>query len=119
MRDHIRDAQLRAPSQLVGQCLDRLLPDIVGRRVPSPKLPWSREKSVAGSLSVFTGGWLLTVFIFAVYIWMGEFAGPLGVYLLPITWVALGATLVESLPYKDIDNITIALASVLVGGLVF
>ncbi len=30
--------------------------DIVGRRVRSAKLPWSPEKSVAGSLSVFIGG---------------------------------------------------------------
>ena len=34
------------------------LADIVGRRVASPKLPWSREKSVAGTASVFIGGWL-------------------------------------------------------------
>jgi phytol kinase len=93
--------------------------DIVGRRVRSPKLPWSREKSAAGSFSVLAGGWLLTVIIFTIYIWAGEFARPLSLYLLPITWIALGAMLVESLPYKDIDNITIAVASVLVGYLVF
>ena len=93
--------------------------DIVGRRVRSAKLPWSGEKSVAGSLGVFAGGLSLTVFIFAIYIWMGEFAGPIGPYLLPLTWIALGAMLVESLPHKDIDNITIALISVFVGHLVF
>jgi len=93
--------------------------DIIGRRAQSPKLLWSREKSVAGALSVFAGGWLLTVFIFAVYIAIGEFDIPLNQLLLPITWIALGAMLVESLPYKDIDNITITLVSVLVGHLVF
>lgn len=93
--------------------------DIIGRRVASPKLPWSREKSMAGSLSVLAGGLLLTILIFAIYIWMGEFAGPLSRYVLPLTWIAIGAMLVESLPYKDIDNITITLASVLVGHLVF
>ena len=93
--------------------------DIVGRRIDSPKLPWSREKSLAGSLSVFAGGLFLTILLFAIYIWVGEFAGPLSRYLLPLTWIALGAMLVESLPYKDIDNLTITLASVLVGHLVF
>ena len=93
--------------------------DIVGRRVHSPKLPWSPEKSMAGSLSVFVGGWLLTVLIFAIYVWTGEFDAPLSRFLLPITWIALGAMLVESLPYKDIDNITLALVSVFVGHLVF
>jgi phytol kinase len=93
--------------------------DIVGRRVSSPNLPWSREKSLAGSLSVFAGGWLLTIFIFAVYVWMGAFSGPVSRFLVPVTWVALGATLVESLPFKDVDNLTITIASVLIGHLVF
>lgn len=93
--------------------------DIVGRRVRSPKLPWSREKSLAGSLSVFAGGWILTILIFLIYVWAGAFAGPIARFLLPVTWIALGAMLVESLPFKDIDNITITLASILVGYLVF
>lgn len=93
--------------------------DIVGRRVHSPKLPWSPEKSVAGSLSVFIGGWLLTIIVFGVYIWFGAFSGPMTRFLLPVSWIALGAMLVESLPFKDIDNITITLACVLIGHIVF
>ena len=93
--------------------------DIVGRRVRSPRLPWSSQKSVAGSLSVFLGGWLLTMLIFAVYVWFGAFSGPLTRFLLPITWIALGATLVESLPFKDVDNITLPVAAALIGHLVF
>jgi phytol kinase len=93
--------------------------DIVGRRVSSPKLPWSREKSVAGSLSVFAGGWLLTLLIFAIYVWTGEFTDPLNRFLLPVTWIALGATLVESLPFKDVDNITLPAVAALLGHLVF
>ena len=93
--------------------------DIVGRRVRSPKLSWSREKSVAGSLSVFAGGWLLTLLIFAIYVGMGEFSGPLSRFLWPVTWIALGATLVESLPFKDVDNVTLPLVAVLLGHLVF
>jgi len=61
--------------------------DIVGRRVRSPKLSWSREKSVAGSLSVFAGGWLLTLLIFAIYVGVGQFSEPLGRFILPITWI--------------------------------
>ena len=93
--------------------------DIVGRRVRSPKLSWSREKSVAGSLSVFAGGWLLTLLIFAIYVGVGQFSEPLGRFILPITWIALGATLVESLPFKDVDNVTLPLVAVLLGHLVF
>ena len=93
--------------------------DIVGRRVKSPKLAWSREKSLAGSLSVFVGGWLLTLFIIAVYVSVGVFAAPIVSYLLPVTWIALGAMFVESLPFKDVDNITLTLASALIGYFVF
>ena len=113
-----KDSPIGIPA-LMMMCGGDGIADIVGRRVNSPKLPWSLEKSVAGSLSVFAGGWLLTVLIFAIYIWTGEFNQPLSHYLLPVTWIALGAMLVESLPYKDIDNITITLISVLVGYLVF
>jgi phytol kinase len=93
--------------------------DIVGRRVRSPKLPWSPEKSVAGSLSVFIGGWLMTILVFAVYVWFGAFSGPVSLFFLPVTWIALGATLIESLSFKDIDNLTVPLASILIGYLVF
>jgi phytol kinase len=93
--------------------------DIVGRRVRSPKLSWSPKKSVAGSLSVFFGGWLMTIFVFAIYVWAGAFSGPVTGYFLPVTWVALGATIIESLSFKDIDNLTVPLASILIGYLVF
>ena len=93
--------------------------DIVGRRVNSPKLPWSPKKSVAGSLSVFVGGWLMTIFVFSVYVWFGAFSGPMSRFLLPVTWIALGATVVESLSFKDIDNITVTVTSLLIGHWVF
>src|SRR5512144_2933402 len=79
--------------------------DIVGRRVRSAKLPWSPDKSIAGTLSVFIGGWLMTILVFAVYVWIGTFSGPMTRFLLPVTWIAIGATIAESLPFKDIDNI--------------
>jgi phytol kinase len=93
--------------------------DIVGRRVQSAKLFWSPEKSLAGSLSVFVGGALLTALILFIYVTAGIFATPFTMYLLPIAWVALGSMLVESLPFKDIDNITLVVISVLIGHLVF
>lgn len=93
--------------------------DIVGRRVRSPKLFWSPEKSVAGSLSVFAGGALLSVMILLVYVQVGLFAGPFSDYLLPIAWIALGGMLVESLPFKDVDNITLTVISALIGHWVF
>lgn len=94
------------------------LADVLGSRIASPRLPWSRNKSVAGSLSVFAGGWLLSAFILFIYVITGVFSGPFQGYLLPLFIIAAVGSLVESLPYRDVDNITVTLASVLIGFLV-
>ena len=93
--------------------------DIVGRRVKSPKLFWSPEKSLAGSLSVFVGGALLTALILFIYVNVGVFAAPFTSYLLPVMGVALGSMLIESLPFKDVDNISLTVVSALLGHLLF
>ena len=113
-----KDSFIGIPA-LMMMCGGDGIADIVGRRVNSAKLPWSPDKSVAGTLSVFVGGWLMTIFVFAIYVWMGAFSGPSARLLLPITWIALGATAVESLPFKDVDNITLTVVSALIGHLVF
>jgi len=95
------------------------LADVTGRYFNSPKLPYSPEKSIAGSLGVFFGGWILSALVVWIYVLAGFFLPPVSSYLLPITIVAVVGTLVESLPFKDIDNITVTLASVLVGWFVF
>lgn len=113
-----KDSLIGIPALMI-MCGGDGIADLVGRRLNSPKLPWSPEKSVAGSLSVFIGGWVLTMMIFAVYVWIGAFTGPMTRFILPVTLVAIGATLVESLPFKDIDNVTITIACALIGHLVF
>jgi phytol kinase len=113
-----KDSLIGIPA-LMMMCGGDGIADIVGRRVRSAELPWSPEKSVAGTASVLVGGWLMTVLVFAVYVWAGVFAAPLAGYLLPITSIALGAAVVESLPFKDIDNITLTVVSALIGHLVF
>ena len=113
-----KDSLIGIPA-LMMMCGGDGIADIVGRRIRSMKLPWSPEKSLAGSLSVFLGGWLLTLAIFAVYVWAGVFSGPVSRFIFSITLIALGAMLVESLPFKDVDNITLTVVSALIGHLVF
>lgn len=113
-----KDSLIGIPA-LMMMCGGDGIADIVGRRVNSAKLPWSPEKSMAGTLSVFIGGWLMTILVFAIYVWVGSFSGPMTRFLLPVTWIAVGATIVESLPFKDIDNITLTVASALIGHFVF
>lgn len=89
--------------------------DIVGRKFASAKLPWSGEKSVAGTVSVFVGGFVLSVLMIFIYVSAGVFSGTITNYLFPITTIAIVGAVVESLHYKDIDNISMTLASTLVG----
>ncbi len=93
--------------------------DVIGRRVRSARLPWSGEKSVAGSLSVLIGGFGLSLAILAVYLWLGVFSAPLSAYLLPLGLIALVSMLVESLPQKDIDNVTMTITAALLGWWLF
>ena len=95
------------------------LADIMGRSIRSPKLPWNKYKSMAGSLGMFIGGWVLTALILAIFVASSVFAGPFTNYLLPITIIAVAATFVESLPLKDVDNITVTLAAVALGSWLF
>lgn len=92
--------------------------DIVGRRIPSPKLPWSREKTVIGSVSVLIGGFVLAAFILWIYVSARVFPGPFSGYLVPLTILSLMAAAVESLPFRDVDNLTVPLAAVLLGWLI-
>ena len=93
--------------------------DVVGRRVKSPKLPWSKEKSVAGSLAVFVGGWLLALLVLSIYGYAGVPGFSSTNFILPTAVIAFGAMLVESLPFKDVDNLTITFTAVLLGGFFF
>jgi len=95
------------------------LAEIMGRRIKSPKLPWSKGKTVAGSVGMFIGGWALAAFIVGIFVLAGVFAGPFTHYLVPITIIALVGMAVESLPFKDVDNITVTLVAVLLGVILF
>lgn len=89
--------------------------DLIGRKIKSPKLSWSEKKSIAGSIGVFAGGWIFSALLLFVYTQAGVFTASFSSYLLPLTWIALGTTLVESLPFKDVDNITSTVVAAAMG----
>ena len=95
------------------------LADILGRRFGKTPLPWSKGKTWIGSLGMFLGGWLAALLVLGAYVAAGAFPAPFSAYLLPVTIVALVGTAVESLPFKDVDNLTVTAAALLVGALVF
>jgi len=91
------------------------LADIIGKRFRSSPLPWSPNKSWAGSVGMFLGGWLFAAGVLAVYLSVGALPGMFNDYLFPIGVIALAGTLVESLPFRDIDNLTVPAVAVLLG----
>ena len=95
------------------------LAEITGRRLGKRNLPWSKSKTWAGSLGMFAGGWIFAAAILLVFTRAYIFPGSIIDYLPGITIIALAAMLVESFPFKDIDNITVTLTAVILGLWVF
>lgn len=88
------------------------LADIVGRRWGRVKLPWSSGKSWAGSMAMFGGGFVLGAMILVIFVNIGLLSAPFSTYLTPLLVTALVATIVETFPIRDWDNVTVTLASV-------
>jgi phytol kinase len=95
------------------------LADLAGSRMKSRALPWAPRKSIAGSVMMFLGSFLLTYLIILIYNLAGVFWGTMSDFSWRITLLALTAMIVESLPFKDIDNITVPLAVVMLGCFLF
>lgn len=95
------------------------LADLAGSRIKSRVLPWATRKSIAGSVMMFLGGFLLTYLVFLIYNRAGVLWGTLSDFSWKIAFLAFTGMIVESLPFKDIDNITVPLAIVILGSFLF
>jgi phytol kinase len=93
------------------------LADVAGRKWGKVKLPWNANKSWVGSLGMLLGGLILSGSIYAIYVAAGVFPGPVTTRLFTLITIALTGTLVEMLPLKDIDNITVTIAALICGHL--
>ena len=104
---------------LMSLCGGDGLADIIGKQYgKNNHLPWSSKKTWAGSLGMLIGGWTFSAAVLGIYIACGYYTLPLSHYLLGISIIAVLVTAVESLPFDDIDNITVTLAAVLLGFIV-
>lgn len=95
------------------------LADVLGRRLKSPALPWSAGKTWLGTLFMFLGGWVFSFLIVWVFVAAGVFAAPVWHYLPAVTLISIVGAVVESFPYKDIDNITVPAFAILLGHILF
>lgn len=93
--------------------------DIIGRRVPSFALKWSPSKSIAGTISMFFGGLIFSSILILIFIRFG-FLNLIFLESFPkILLINILASVVESLPVRDWDNVTVPVIVVLVGLILF
>ncbi|XP_071721827.1 probable phytol kinase 1, chloroplastic [Rutidosis leptorrhynchoides] len=87
--------------------------DIMGRRFGSMKIPYNKEKSFAGSISMFVFGFLISIGMLYYYSVMGYFELDWTLTIQKIALVSLVPTMVESLPINKLvdDNISVPLST--------
>ncbi|MCD7456989.1 Phytol kinase 1, chloroplastic [Datura stramonium] len=95
--------------------------DIVGRRFGSTKIPYNKQKSWAGSLSMFVLGFLVSVGMLYYFSSLGYFHLDWVSTVERVAAVSFIATIVESLPITGTvdDNISVPLVSMVVASLAF
>ncbi|CAO2145306.1 unnamed protein product [Urochloa humidicola] len=94
--------------------------DIVGRRLGQVKLPHNPEKSYAGTIAMFLASFIASM-LYMCYFNIFGFVEKSWTMVAGFGVTSLAAAVVESLPISTRldDNLTVPLASVLVGALVF
>ncbi len=95
------------------------LADVIGNRFRTNHLPWSDRKTWAGSAAMALGGLLFSAAVLAVYLAAGIFQGGPASYIIPLLVISAIGTIVESIPLNDFDNITVPLAAVALGLVLF
>ena len=93
--------------------------DLVGSRLRTARLPWTRNKTIAGSVAMFLGGLLL---VFVIILLVNEnFLLQLNVWniILPLFLISFVATIVESITPSDWDNLSVTVVSLAFSLLLF
>ena len=104
----------------MGDGASGLFGPIFGKR----KLLWNRSKSLEGSVAFFVFSLLSVVLIHHLFIFMGWTPIPFTdstmamVYYGRVSGAVLLCTVVESLPIKDWDNVTVFITSALVSHII-
>ncbi len=95
------------------------LAEIFGRKFGRSHIPWNSRKTWSGSLGMFLGGFILSALMLLIYVGVGVFSTPVWDLLPELLLISIAATLVETLPLQDIDNITVTLTAVILGYIFF
>ncbi|CAF1698490.1 unnamed protein product [Brassica napus] len=95
--------------------------DIVGRRLGTKKLPYNRNKTIAGSIGMAIAGFLASVAYMFYFASFGYIKNSGWDMILRFFIISIASALVESLPISTAidDNLTVSLTSALLGTLLF
>ncbi len=91
------------------------LADVIGRQFSSKPIPWSKNKSMAGSTAMFLGSFVFSLVIMLIFLKAGVFEFFVGKMVLDLAVLSLVAALLESIPVRDFDNITVPFGVILLG----
>lgn len=89
------------------------LAEVAGNRFGKKKLFWSKKKTWPGSTAMLAGGVLLSLGVLSIFILAGVFDHTIWYYTPSIIVIGLVATIFESLPFEDYDNIVIPVVVIL------
>jgi len=91
------------------------LADVLGNRLGKRKLPWSKEKTIEGSLSMFCGSLFFSLFVISIFYYAGAIQVNFNLLIPKLLFICLVGTLIESLKFADIDNLSVPAAAILLG----
>jgi len=83
------------------------------------KFPGKKNKSFVGSLAFILGGVIFSLIVIFIFMANNIFDGFWIQYIVRIVAICFVVMVIESLPIKHIDNISIPLAAVIMGEILF
>ena len=92
-------------------CAGDGMADVIGRRFGRARLPFNPRKSWAGSIAMFTAGFLVSLLYVALCARQEAFTVELAASIAPVLFIALAATFVEAISGHDVDNVTITVSA--------
>jgi phytol kinase len=92
--------------------------DLFGKQYGKTLLPWSKEKTWAGSVAMLLGGFLLSLLMVVIYNSFRIFAIDGSLIFIKLFIITLVSTLIESISRSDVDNITVPITAIIMGILV-
>jgi phytol kinase len=93
--------------------------DLIGSRVKSPKLPWTKSKTIIGSTAMFVGGFVLALTIIVLVKNYFPIVSDYRSIFPSLILISIIATVIESITPSDFDNLTVPISSLIMSLILF